>query len=333
MPRKKGVHLTLEERCQIYAYLKSGLSKRSISKLLRVSHTAINRELQRNRSKNGYRYGKAHQLAQERRKKASGRQRKLTPRMIALITSMLKESQASPVQIAGRLKRQCLGSVSHETIYSFIRQNRIGGGNLYTYLRRKAKPYNYKHGKSANRGAIPGRVDISNRPDIVEEKSRFGDFELDTIIGAQHKGAIVSIVDRASKYVFLRLIDRATASNVTTALLDCLRPLAKNLLVKTLTSDNGKEFSNHRSVSMHLDSPFYFATPYHSWERGLNEHTNGLVRQYFPKGTRFDTISNNQVQIVEQKLNERPRKILDFATPYEAFTALTQSNQSGNFRA
>lgn len=330
MTRKTGAHVTYEERCQIYAYLQSGMSKRAISRILGLSHTAINRELYRNRGKNGYRYKQANDFAIARRARASGRQRKLTPRMITLIRSILNETQASPVQISGRMKYLCLGSVSHETIYTFIRKDKANGGNLYTKLRRKTK--RYKYGKSAGRGAIPGRIDISERPGIVENKDRFGDFELDTIIGAQHKGAIVSIVDRATKLAFLRLVERPTADNVQMALFDALRPLSKQNLIRTMTSDNGKEFSCHGTVAMHLGGTFYFARPYHSWERGLNEHTNGLVRQYFPKGTRFDTISQKQVAIVEQKLNHRPRKILNFQTPFEAFTALTQSNQSGNFQ-
>lgn len=185
----------------------------------------------------------------------------------------------------------------------------------------KGKKYNKRSGVNAGRGCIPGRIDIDQRPDIVEKKVRVGDWELDTIIGKGHKGAIVSMVDRASKLTKLAICKSKEAAPVTDALTRCLKPIANFVL--TLTADNGKEFAKHAKVSRKLKADFYFAKPYHPWERGLNEHTNGLVRQYFPKGTSFDTISNEDVARVEHLLNNRPRKILNFRTPIEAFNQMT----------
>jgi IS30 family transposase len=170
---------------------------------------------------------------------------------------------------------------------------------------------------------IPNRVDISLRPDIVEDKTRLGDWEIDTIIGARHKGAIVSMVERSLKLTKLVRVPRKTAKLVAAALCKRLKPI--EAFVHTLTSDNGKEFSLHETVSAELTAGFYFATPYHSWERGLNEHTNGLVRGYFPKSTNFLEVTQEQVLEVENLLNNRPRKILGFETPLERFTRVSEN--------
>ena len=173
-------------------------------------------------------------------------------------------------------------------------------------------------------GAIfPNCVDIEKRPAIVEEKSRLGDWELDTIIGTGQSGAIVSMVDRASKLTKLLKVKDKTAKGVELALIKRLGPIKEFVL--TLTSDNGKEFSTHENVSAALEADFYFAKPYHSWERGLNEHTNGLVRQYFPKSKRFDEISEEELLKVEILLNNRPRKVLGFSTPIEVFVRLSEA--------
>ena len=154
-------------------------------------------------------------------------------------------------------------------------------------------------------GVIPGRIDIRERPAVVEEKSRVGDWEVDTIIGAKHQGALVSVVDRASKFTFLEHVTGKTAGAVGAAIRRCLMPVLA--LVHTITADNGKEFAGHQLLAKTLSALFFFATPYHSWERGLNEHTNGLVRQYFPKSTDFKTLDPAAVKRVQELLNNRPR--------------------------
>lgn len=184
-------------------------------------------------------------------------------------------------------------------------------------MRHRGKKYNKRSAKSAGRGLIPGRIDIDQRPDIVEEKSRIGDWEIDTIIGKNHVGAIVSLVDRASKYTRIHLVPNKKASVVSAAIVSELKDLKGK--THTLTADNGKEFAKHAEIAASLNAEVYFAKPYASWQRGLNEHTNGLIRQYFPKKTRFDTITQQDVKKVEMLLNTRPRRILNFKTPTEVF--------------
>ena len=288
MTRRTGSHLTYEERCHIYAYLKSGKSKRQISILIGCSHTTINQEIRRNTGKRGYRNDQADKRAINRRAAASSTPKKMTPDVIKLVLDFLNDTQASPEQIAGRLSRNHQIDISHETIYKLIWKDK--GGTLYLHLRHRAKKYNKRYGKKAGRGLIPNRKDISDRPAIVERKERVGDLELDTISGAQHQGAIVSSVDRATKVTLLGLIRQNTAEKLENSLCKSHQFLKDNGLILTMTSDNGKEFAGHERIVERLGGDFYFATPYHSWERGLNEHTNGLVRQYFPKGSDFVSV-------------------------------------------
>lgn len=324
MQRKARSHLTRDERCQIHALLQVGMSLRRIATSIQVHHSTVVRELQRNTGLRGYRPKQASELAIERRHTASHTARRLCGNTISLITEMLTANKASPVQISGRLKKTHNIHISAESIYRFIKEDRKTGGILYKSLRRRHKKYNRRLGKKAGRGCIPGRIDISERPKEVENKTRVGDIELDTIVGVKHRGAIVSMVDRASKYVWLRLVSAGTAQHVKDAILEALGSL-KSGTICTLTSDNGKEFSAHKEITSVLGATVYFATPYHSWERGLNEHTNGLVCQYFPKGTDFTTITEAQVRAVQDALNTRPRKVLDFDTPKERLERLLKS--------
>lgn len=315
-------HLTYTERCQLYTLKKRGDSVLEIAKFLQVDRSTIYRELQRNRGKRGYRFKQAHHKSVKRRYLASSHSHKMTPDLIVLVESKLR-IQWSPEQIAGWLKKQDSSkSVSHETIYQHIWDDKKSGGELYKHLRHNGKKYNKKGARRSGRGCIPNRVDIEERPKIVEKKCRIGDWELDTIISKEHKGAIVSMVDRGSKLTKLVLVPTKSADNVTEALIRKLAPVKDFVL--TLTADNGKEFAFHETVSQSLQSDFFFAKPYHSWERGLNEHTNGLVRQYFPKSLTFDTITQEQVEEVEKLLNNRPRKVLEYMTPIEAFKEMSQ---------
>ena len=315
MANKGYRHLTYEDRCQIYALRKSGSTSSEIAAHLNVHRSTVNREIERNSGEKGYRFKQAHSLSETRRHEASSTKSKMTADTIALIENKLRNEQWSPEQISGWMKRTLGHGVSHETIYRHIWQDKSQGGDLHKHLRHGHKKYNKRSGKNAGRGCIPARVDIDERPKIVEYKERIGDFELDTIIGKNHQGAIVSMVDRASKFTKLVLVTNKTSAVVTSAINNALAPFKP--LLFTITADNGKEFAGHQDITRELDAQVYFAKPYHSWERGLNEHTNGLVRQYFPKGTPFDSLSAEDVQMVEDLLNSRPRKILDFQTPME----------------
>jgi len=314
-------HLTYDQRCQIYALKNRGDSQRSIAKALNVHCSTISRELERNSGRRGYRHKQAHEKSQERRSSCNSPNQKMTFEVISYIEKGLR-LQWSPVQISGRLKMQGK-EVSHETIYKYIWKNKSEGGELYKELRHQGKKYNKRSKGKAGRGCIPGRVDIDERPSIVEEKIRVGDWELDTILGAGQSGAIVSMVERVSKLTKLAKVSYKTAENVEKALIEQLSPVRE--FIHTLTADNGKEFANHQRVSLELEADFYFAKPYHSWERGLNEHTNGLIRQYLPKKKRFDTISKADLEKIEVLLNNRPRKVLYFETPMEVFNRLTNN--------
>ena len=314
-------HLTYDKRCQIYALKGSKMTQKQIAKFVGVSQSTISREFRRNTGKRGYRYKQAHSLAENRRYTASTVAYKMTPTRIELIEQMLKNDQFSPEQISGNLKLNYKIAISHESIYLHIWKDKKLGGNLYKQLRRRGKKYSYRGEKLSGRGLIPNRVDIKQRPMIVEEKTRVGDFEGDTIIGSHHQGAIVSLVDRKTKVTFLYLLLRAKAEETAAAIIKKLLPI-KNI-VETITTDNGKEFAQHELVTEKLGAKFYFAQPYHSWERGLNENTNGLVRQYFPKGSDFSKLDQQQVLAVEKKLNNRPRKTLGYKTPREEFLRLT----------
>ncbi len=310
-------HLTYAQRCQISILKDRGDSFRSIAKALNIHHTTVSREYKRNAGQRGYRHKQAQEKATDR--KAISQNKKMTLERIEIIEDKLK-MQWSPVQISGWLKRKKLEHVSHESIYKHVWADKKKGGSLYKELRHRGKKYNKRSKKTAGRGCIPNRVDIDKRPLIVEEKTRLGDWELDLIVGAGQSGVIVSIVDRASKLAILIKLPRKTSEEVGRAVIRALWPIHEFVL--TLTADNGKEFACHELISAVLGADFYFAKPYHSWERGLNEHTNGLARQYFPKKKRFDELSVEDVEKGESLLNSRPRKVLFFETPVEAFQRL-----------
>ena len=308
-------HLTQEQRSQIQVLKSMGHSQIEIAEATGVHASTISRELARNTGGCGYRYQQANRVATFRRFEASSSPTKMTENVVSFIEEKLTREQWSPEQISGVLAAND-NSVSHTSVYQHVWDDRRNGGSLYKHLRHKGKKYNYKGGKKAGRGCIPNRVDISARPKVVEAKSRLGDWEGDTIVGAHHKGAIVSMVDRKSKFTLLALIERGTAENVNNAIVESFGRY-HNLPTKTTTFDNGKEFSKHRELAKKLGMQCYFATPYRSWERGLNEHTNGLVRQYLPKKTDFLDISEQTVYEIEDKLNSRPRKVLGYRTPLE----------------
>lgn len=306
-------HVTREQRSQIYVLKAIPTPQNKIAEMIGVSPSSVCRELKRNTGQRGYRFKQADDMSRKRRSTISKIPKKMNSELIALIEEKL-DLDWSPEQISGRLKREeCF--ISHESIYRHIREDKKCGGDLYKKLRRKGKKYNKRVSGKAGRGCIPNRVDIENRPAVVEEKSRIGDWEGDTIIGAEHQGAILSYVDRSSKFTILSKVANKTAELVLHASVEQFQ--AHGLPVLTITYDNGKEFSHHEKIAQALNTQCYFAKPYHSWERGLNEHTNGLVRQYLPKKTSFKDVTHEQLQSIADKLNHRPRKCLNYLTPFE----------------
>ena len=309
--------LTLQKRYQISTLLEYGYTQKKIAKEIGVHPSTISREIKRNWNTNSeqYEYTTAH-FNTEHRHKTKVKYTVITPIVESYIREKLKVGW-SPEQIAGRIKYESIGSISHETIYQFIYRNKASKGRLYKYLRHKNKKYHKRCNDYQRRGIIIDRVMIEKRPKIVEKKKRIGDLEIDTVIGKDHIGALVTAVDRKSKFTLIKKVPSKHAEVVTSALIEMLEPIKP--VIKTITSDNGKEFAYHKQVSQVLDTDFYFANPYHSWERGLNEHTNGLIRQYLPKKTDFTQISKEEIVTIQDKLNHRPRKVLNYRTPYEVF--------------
>ncbi len=307
----KYTHLTQSDRYQILAFLQSGKSISSIATQLGRDKSTIYRELNRNKGLRGYRPQQAHEKAVDRLQN-SHRHIKITQKVINKLERFLCD-RLSPEQISGFLKRKGL-SISHESIYQHILGDKQSGGDLYKFLRcQKQRKKRYGTSRFDKRGQIKNRVSIDKRPKIVDKKSRIGDWEGDLMIGRHHKGALVTLVDRCSKKTRIVKIESKSSEAVFHAISKAL----KGEVVHTMTLDNGKEFSCHEKISEYTGCKVYFAHPYSSYERGLNENTNGLIRQYFPKKTDFKEVTSKDVKKVESLLNHRPRKSLGFLTPNE----------------
>ncbi len=310
---KSYTQLTQEERYQIHALMKANHSLSEIAGILGRSKSTISREVRRNKGLRGYRPKQAHQLARERRR--AKRSKRIPEETWQWVERLLREDW-SPEQISRWLEQEKRLHVSHEWIYQYILRDKRAGGDLHTHLRCQ-KPRRKRYGTYDRRGKLPNRKSIEERPAVVERRSRIGDWELDTIIGKNHSGVLVSLVERKSRLTLLAKVPDKTARSVRQAILELLGPLAGR--VHTLTADNGKEFAHHEAIAQFLSAEFFFAHPYASWERGLNENTNGLVRQYFPKKQDFSTITEAEVRMVMDKLNNRPGKCLGMKTPNQVF--------------
>ena len=311
--------LTDEDRIEIYAMKQAGKKQNKIAAELGVHPSTISRELGRNTGLRGYRPKQAQQQTLHRRLTAR-KAVKMTPETIDYIESKLAE-QHSPEQIAERMKLDPGWhgpTVSHERIYQHIWQDKSQGGVLYKHLRIGGTKQRRKRRNSRDmRGTIKNRVGIENRPEIVERKIRIGDWEGDTVVGKNHQGALVTLVDRKSKLTLIGKVNRYTAEAVEKMIVSLMELLPRRSY--TLTVDNGKEFASHESIADALQIKVYFADPYSAWQRGLNENTNGLIRQYVPKGSDVRTLTNRQIQHIMDRLNNRPRKSLGYLTPNEVF--------------
>lgn len=309
-------HLTYEQRCHIYILKKSGFTQRAIADTIGCSQPTISRELTRNQGQRGYRAKQAQMLAETRRE-ASCQPTKRVPELLDLVDEKIR-LEWSPDQVSNWLLNNEGISISHETIYLHIWADKRQGGDLYLSLRRKSKKYNKRSQSMTSRGKIKNARSIDDRPSIVDDYARVGDWEIDTIIGKGHKGALVTIVERKTKLTLSAQVNHKSADAVTQATVKLLKPYQH--VVHTITADNGKEFSGHEEISKALSADVYFAHPYSSWERGLNENTNGLIRQYFPKETDFRKVKQEDVDFVLERLNTRPRKILGYKTPEQVMS-------------
>lgn len=311
---KRYNHLTKEQRYTISVCLRKKMSLSAIAKLIDVSKSTVSREIKKN--SNMYRHYVAIEAQQfsEMRKAVPRRPRKLSKEDWQDIVQCLKRHW-SPETIVGVRKREGKTFVSIEWLYHIIRQDKERGGTLYTYL-----PHHLKHRKRAVSSRIPikDRVSIDERPAVVDSKSRFGDWEMDTIVGKDGKGAIVTLVERTTKKMLMAKSPKGkNAKAVAKVVVQLLRPFERHVL--SITTDNGTEFAEHKYIAKTLHTKVYFTHPYSSWEKGLIENTNKLIRQYIPKDTDFSSLSDDYILFVQTELNLRPRKKLDFSSPKQKF--------------
>jgi IS30 family transposase len=310
-------HLTQEQRYTIANMKQLGYRQNQIATIIGKDKSVVSRELKRNQD---YRSGAYRSdLAQrkyELRKSKKNHILKLDTDIKSLINKLLAQ-KLSPEQIVGICRKDGTDMVSHETIYRYIWLDKKNKGTLYKNLRSQGKKYKSRSLKTDKRGQITARKDIQERPKEVDKRERLGDLEIDTIIGKDHKGAVLTINDRATGMLWMKKLDGKDAiklAEATNELLADYRPF-----LKTITADNGKEFAAHQSIAEALNIDFYFAKPYASWQRGSNENLNGLIRQYIPKKTDFDTITDQDIENIVIELNNRPRKRFKFESPLNMF--------------
>ncbi len=311
--------LTSEQRYQISGLRKAGMNQSQVALELGVHKSTISRELSRNCGKRGWRPKQAAQLAISRRSQCANAG-KFTSEHWDEVDRLIGLDM-SPDQVGKRLALEGGITISHETIYRHIYANKRQGGDLWRHLRcQKPRRKRYASG-GERRGMIKNRVSSKQRPKMVDEKTRLGDWEGDTVIGKNHQGVLVTLAERKSRY----LLAAPTASKQAPVVGAAVTGLLKTHKDKchSITFDNGKEFSEHEDIAQKQGTQVYFAHPYHSWERGLNENSNGLLRQYFPKGMELSKVSTEQVQWAVDRINHRPRKVLGYRTPYEAFFGTT----------
>lgn len=315
-------HLTEQER-YVISHLRSTFSIREIARRLNRHHSTISRELKRAKSRHPYTvywYDWAQPLAVEKSRKPRHFCKKCNSRLVKYVETRLRK-QWSPEEISNRLivdypNNQTM-RVSHETIYRWVYLDATVAGDLYLNLRRRRKKRRRqkRYGKGYR---FAGRKCISLRPEIVEDRQRYGDWEGDTIEGKKSSGYIATVVERKSRYLLASKLENKKAETLTTQGTKSFRSIPKKMR-KTLTLDNGSEFAQFVKFEENTGLDIYFAKPYSPWQRGANENTNGLLRQYFPKGSDFKKVIEEDVRHAVKRLNNRPRKCLDYRTPSEIF--------------
>ena len=315
-------HLTENDRYVISHLNIAGFSIREIAQRIKRHHTTVSRELNRNSPEyedNVYWYNWTHSEALKRRHRSRGHRRRSNQRLVKYVEQKLKIDW-SPEIISEKLKIDYPDNdemrVSPETIYRWIYLDAKVGGTLFNHLRRRRKKRRRQKRYGAGRRFISGRVSISERPSIVETRERYGDWEGDTIEGKKSTGCMATHVERKSRYLIAAKLENKKAESLTLQSIKEFYRIPKKMR-KTLTVDNGKEFSRFKEIENKTGLTVYFADPYSAWQRGTNENTNGLLRQYFPKGIDFKTVSEKDIAFAVKKLNHRPRKCLNYRTPHE----------------
>ena len=307
-------HLTSQQRHTISTLIQEGWSRARIADLIGVDSSTITREINRNSGSRGKYNWETAQRNADRRKKRKPGNRAIPKEVKAEAVRLLVEEQWSPEQISAALKL-CGMEISHETIYRMIRADKKKGGTLYLYCRHKLK--HRARPISGGCSGICNRVNINERPEEADGR-RFGDFEMDTIVGKGNHGAIVTLTEKSTDMLFMRKLNKGKDSKeLAKTVVRILMPY--KALIKSITTDNGLEFACHEYITKKLGVTVYFTDPYSSWQKGLIENQNGLIRQYIPKSSVFDDISHQFVTKVADKINRRPREKLNFRTPFECF--------------
>ena len=312
----KKSHLTSEQRYQIQALLAVGTKQKEIAILIEKDKSVVSREIKRNKRPKGHYNAKHAQELCTIRKERLKRPRKLTEAMKNKIVSELEQEQYSPKQIKGKADRLGIPMVSHERIYQLIRADKEKGGTLYKHTRHRLK--HRKRPVGGKKVIIKNRRSIHTRDAVIDEKKRFGDWEIDTIVGPSNKGAIVTIVERTTGFLMMEKLEMGkNARSLAKCVVNMLIPFKKN--IHSITADNGSEFAEHQMIAKKLQADFFFADPYSSWQRGINENTNKLIRQYIPKKQSFDKYNNQDIKQIQYKINRRPREKLNFYAPKDLF--------------
>ena len=306
--------LTSEQRYTISVLLQNRMKQKDIAKAINVSPSTVSREIRRNSGIRGrYNWETAQANAVRTKRKKPGN-RSVGKDVMEEAKRLLVTEQWSPEQISGALAKE--GKyICHETIYRMIRKDKAEGGTLYQHCRHRLKHRARPVG--GRRISIPNRTSISERPAEVDGK-RFGDFEMDTIVGRGNHGAIVTLIERSTNMLFMRKLKKGkNAKELARTVIHLLSPFKEH--IKSITTDNGTEFACHEMIGKSLGVNIYFADPYSSWQKGGIENANGLIRQYVPKSETFEHVSHQQITKYLKKINMRPRKKLEFKTPYECF--------------
>ena len=316
----KYQQINAEERSALAALRRLGLNKAEIARQLGRDRSSVGRELKRNAAPHDgwYRSKRAHQRAHARRYR-SRRNSQFGREEWSRVEELLKRKW-SPEQVSGHLARSGEMAISHETIYRHVWRDLKAGGILHTHLRCARKQCRKRYGRHDSRGRLAGKRMIGERPAVVERRKRIGDWEIDTVLGeslGESSDCILTLVERKTGYVLIGKLKARTAAEANRALLELLARHPER--VKTITSDNGTEFHWYAQVEAVSAGKFYFATPHHSWERGTNENTNGLIRQYLPKGQTMNGVTQSQCDKIAEQLNTRPRKRHGCKTPNQCF--------------
>lgn len=308
--------ITSEERYMISAYRMQGFSNARIARQLGRHRSTICREIKRNQRSDGkYEVARAISCTRRRRRESRSDWRFSTGHL--QIIFRLLRLKWSPEQISGWLRTNKIFSISHATIYRYIWYDAFYGGHLYTYLRQSSKRRRKKYRSTDSRGVLPGKRHISDRPADAENKSRIGHWEIDTVMGGRDNHCIVTLVERKTKYTLIGKLKARTTSELNKRTIQLIQQQTRP--VRSITADNGTEFHQYEQIESATDTTFYFATPHHSWERGLNENTNGLIRQYLPKGQSMADLTQQTCNAIANSLNRRPRKTLDYKTPEQCY--------------